>query len=156
MHPCIYISEYVQLLVSLLVGLLVSQSVGPSVTCFFGLSKNGGKRSKMTFHTSTGFLIRSVTLNLSFHIPHNLSFTILLSNLFLKSFFTISFTIIPLQFFIHNLSFTISLAQSLFHNLSFTIFLSQSFFQNFSHNFSFTIFPSQCFHHNLFLTIFLS
>ena len=66
----------------------VHWSVRRSVTHFISHSKNSGKWSKMTFHTSTGFLIRSVTLNLSFHIPHNLSFTILLSKSSFKIFFS--------------------------------------------------------------------
>ena len=78
------------------VGPSVGRSVGRSITCFFGLGKNGGKWSKMTFHFSTGFLFQSFTLNL---------------------FFTI---------FSHNLSYTIFLSQSFFHNLSFKFFISIS------------------------------
>ena len=68
--------------------LSVGQSVGQSVTHFFGLRKNGGKWPEMTFHISTGFLFQTHTLNLSFNIPHNLSFTILLP----KSSFKVIFS----------------------------------------------------------------
>jgi len=113
----------------------------------------------MTLRFSTGFLFQSLTLNLSFSIPQNLSVRILLSkSTFKLVFFTVSLMISPLhvcnifyiifpsQSLFHNLSFTISLSQSFFHNLSFTIFLSQSFF----HNLSFTIFLAQSFLHIVF------
>ena len=97
---------------------------------------------------------QAFSFDLSLLICLSVSLTIFLSqsffqNLLSKSFFTISLTTFPLQFFLHNLSYTISLSQSFFHNLSFTIFISQSFFHNpfflhsFFHNLSFTIFLSQ-------------
>ena len=138
------------LYVTLSVRWSVRPSVHPSVTHFFGLCKNGGKWSEMTFHISTGFLFQSHTLNLSFNIPHNLSFTILLP----KSSFKVIFSQSLWQYYLDNLSFlifqscfynhsfTIILSQSLFHSLSFTIFLLQSFLHNLSHMISLTIFLS--------------
>ena len=129
----------------------VRPSVGPSICplcvfwfffvfflfSFFGISQNGGKRSKMTLHISSGFLFLSFTLNLSFYLPftislsqsffHNLSFSIFLSqSLFLNH----SFTIFLWQSFLHNLSSTFFLPPSLFHNLFFSICIYRSLFQS--------------------------
>ena len=124
MRPRISIRGFVCPSVRQSVGPSVGQSVGWSVTRFFGHSKNGGKWSKMTFHFSTGFFFQSLTLNLSFDIPHNLAFIILLS----KSSITISLTILHK----YNFFFIVIPSQSLFHNYSFTISLSQYFFHNLS------------------------
>ena len=103
-------------------------SLYPRVLVFLGISQNGGKRSKMTLHISSGFLLLSFTHDLSFY----LSFTISLS-----------------QSFFHNLSFSIFLSQSLFLNHSFTIFLWQSFL----HSLSSTFFLPPSFFHNFFFSI---